>query len=48
MKDYWIKYRLHNGHESIVIMPTKLKVLFWLLRHARSCTSISITIMLDL
>lgn len=48
MNEYWIRYRLNNGHESMVIMPSKLKVLFWLLRHASQCTSISITVMLDL
>lgn len=48
MNEYWIKYRLKSGGESLVIMPSKLKVLFWLLRHACKCTSISITAMLDL
>ena len=47
MNEYWIKYRLKKGHESIVIMPSKLKVFFWLLRHASQCSSISITVMLD-
>ena len=47
MKEYWIKYALHSGHESIVIMPSKLKLAFWLLRHAWHCTSIKITVMWD-
>lgn len=47
MKEYWIKFRLSNGHECIVIMPSKLKVFLWLLRHARHCSCITITVMWD-
>jgi len=47
MKEYWVKFRLHNGHESVVIMPSKLKLCLWLLRHAWLCSSIAITTMWD-
>lgn len=48
MKEYWINFRLKNGHESIVVMPSKLKVFLWLLRYGWNCTRISISVMLDL
>lgn len=48
MYEYWVKFKLSNGHESLVILPSKLKVFFWLLRHIRYCNSVSITVMLDI
>lgn len=47
MKDYWIRYKYRNGHEHIVVMPSKLKLFLWLLRYAWYCSSITITTMWD-
>ena len=48
MKEYWIKYRYDNGHESLVVMPSKFKLCLWLLRNAKRCTNITITVMWDI
>ena len=47
MKEYWIKYRHRNGHEGIVVMPSAMKLCWWLLRHGWQCSSITITAMWD-
>ena len=45
MKEYWVRFRLKNGHDSLVILPSKLKLFWWLFRHLWHCSSVKITVM---
>lgn len=45
MKEYWIKYKLYNGYEALVVMPSRRKLCAWLLRNMCRCESIKITTM---
>ena len=47
MKEYWVRFRLKNGHDSLVILPSKAKLFWWILRHLWYCDSIKITVMWD-
>lgn len=42
MKEYWVSYALTNGEECLVALPSFRKLLWWFLRTARRCNSISI------
>lgn len=44
MRTYLVSYAKRNGDCGLVEMPSTLKLLFWILRRARNCIHIHITV----